>query len=360
MKATMEIMRKHSWNRMMDSARGLFGPVPQAIGVDVGSRFLKTVVLQKNSHGLSLYDCSIQAVVEPPSQDGPSCAELVESLKENLTVPLPTIGTSLSGPSVLVKSLILPVMTEEELREHLALELDRYIALDVQDVFWDVCYQNVRQEGTEDQQEHFLVVAKKECVEHQVEAFRRYGVTLQFVDIDAFALINLVTYNYGNEGTWLLANIGPTGIVMVVIAEGQPRYIRKVVYEAEWYGDLLDQILMPQRSLETRKEQGASETLLLAQFFQETRQHIDEILEGFSDSSTAVIDRGILLAGGYAGLPEMASTLADSLGMPVRLLNPFQSIAVPHTIQEDPAFLKVAPLMSVAVGVALRGALGHD
>ena len=356
----MKILREYRWHRMIDTAKGLFRSGPPAIGVDVGSRFLKTVVLKKNSHGLSLTDFSIQAVEEPSSQDEPSYAELVESLKEKLTVPLHTIGTSLSGPSVLIKSLILPAMTEEELREHLALELDRYIALDVQDVFWDVCYQNVRQEGTEDQQEHFLVVAKKECVEHQVEAFRRYGVTLQFVDIDAFALINLVTYNYGNEGTCLLANIGPTGIVMVIIAEGHPRYIRKVVYEAEWYGDLLDQVFLPQRSLGTRKELGASEALLLEQFLQETRQRIVETLEGFSDSSTVVIDRGILLAGGYAVVPDMASTLANSFGMPVRLLDPFQWITVPQAIQEDPAFQQTAPLMSVAVGVALRGALGHD
>jgi type IV pilus assembly protein PilM len=356
----METLIKHRWNRMIGTASGLFRPVPPAIGVDVGSQFLKTVVLQKNGHRLSLIDFSIQAVGESSSHDDSSYAELVETLKEKLTVPLSTMGTSLSGPSVLIKPLILPMMTEVELREHLALELDRYITLDVQDVFWDVCYQNLRQEGREDQQEHFLVVAKKECVEHQVEAFRRYGVTLQFVDIDAFALINLVTYNYGTEGTWLLANIGPTGIVMVVIVKGHPRYIRKVVYEAEWYGDFLDQLLLPQRSSKAIKEPGASEILLFEQFLQEIRQHIDETLEGLSDSSTVVIDRGVLLAGGYALVPDMVPALADSLGMPVRPLDPFQSITVSQVIQEDPAFQQAAPLMSVAVGVALRGTLSHD
>ncbi|MEX0829574.1 MAG: pilus assembly protein PilM [Nitrospirales bacterium] len=356
----METLIKYRWNRMIAHASGLFRPVPPAIGVDVGSRLLKTVVVQKNNHRLSLIDFSIQAMGESSSHDELFYAELVETLKEKLTVPLPTIGTSLSGPSVLIKPLILPMMTEEELREHLTLELDRYITLDVQDVFWDVCYQSIRQKGTEDQQEHFLVVAKKECVSHQVEAFRRYGVTLQFVDIDVFALINLVTYNYGNEGSWLLANVGPTGIVMAVIAKGHPRHIRKVAYEAEWYGDLLDQLLLPQRSSKTRNEPGTSELLLLEQFFEEIRQHIVETLEGLSESSTVVIDRGVLLSGGYALVPDVVSTLAQSLGMPVRPLDPFQSITVPQAIQEDPTFQQAAPLMSVAVGVALRGALVHD
>jgi type IV pilus assembly protein PilM len=183
---------------------------------------------------------------------------------------------------------------------------------------------------------------------------------LRFVDVDAFALVNMVTYNYGNEGSWLLAHIGPTGIVMVVIVEGEPACIRKVSYQADWYGDFLDQVLIRQPSLELRKELGASETLLLEQFFQETREQICETLEFFSDLSMKVIDRGILLSGGYVVAPEMASTLEQSLGMPVNLLDPFQSITVPQAIQQDPVFQQTALLMGVAVGVALRGAATHD
>lgn len=251
-------------------------------------------------------------------------------------------------------------MTEEDIRDHLALELDRYIALDTQDVFWDVCQRNSLPDGRKDQQEHFLVVAKKECVERQVEAFSQCGATVRFVDVDAFALINLVVYNYGKEGTWLLAHVGPTGIVMVVIAQGEPAYIRQVAFEAEWYGDLLDQVLLPKISLVSKKELGASEMLLLEQFLQETREQICETWEFFSDHSTIVIDRGILLSGGYAVVPEMAKTLSHSLGMPAHLVEPFQSILVPPAIQQDPIFQQAAPLMSVAVGAALRGALSHD
>ncbi len=89
-------------------------------------------------------------------------------------------------------------------------------------------------------------------------------------------------------------------------------------------------------------------------------EKIDETLESFSDHSTTVIDRGILLSGGYVVAPEMAATLAHSLGIPVHLLDPFRSIMVPPAIQGDPGFQQTAPLLSVAVGVALRGARTHD
>jgi type IV pilus assembly protein PilM len=360
MNETMAILREYNWQQVVRTAKGIFGQVSLATGVDIGSRLMKTVVIQADHNGLSLADFSVQSVVETAFPDEQSYAGLVESIREKIVIPLGTIGTSLSGPSVFVKSMTLPVMTEEDLREHLALELDRYIAFDVQDVFWDVYCRKPFHEATEEQQEIFLVVAKKECVERRVDAFRQYGMTLRFVDVDAFALVNLVTHNYGNEGSWLLGHIGPTGIVMVVIVEGEPAYIRKVSYEAEWYGDFLDQVFIRQTSLESRKKLGTSETLLLEKFFQETREQICETLESFSDLSTKVIDKGILLSGGYVVAPEMASTLAQTLGMPVNLLEPFQSITVPQAIRQDPAFQLTAPLMSVAVGVALRGTTAHD
>jgi type IV pilus assembly protein PilM len=360
MNGTMAILREYNWQQVVRTAKGIWGRVSLVTGVDIGSSFMKTVVIQADHHGLSLADFSMQSVVETAYPDEQFYAGLVESIREKIMIPLGSIGASLSGPSVFVKSINLPVMTEEDLREHLALELDRYIAFDVQDVFWDVYCPKPFYEATGEQQEYFLVVAKKECVERCVDAFRQYGMTLRFVDVDALALVNMVTYNYGHEGSWLLAHIGPTGMVMVVIVEGEPACIRKVSYEAEWYGDFLDQVLIGQTSSESRKELGASETLLLEQFFQETRGQICETLESFSDLSRKVIDRGILLSGGYVVAPEMASTLAQSFGMPVNLLDPFQSITVPQAIQQDSTFRQAAPLMSIAVSVALRGAALND
>ena len=355
----MTILRAHYWERMVHTVKDLIRGAPLAVGVDWGSRIIKTIVLQTDRKGLTLHNFSMCPVVNQLLQSETPDVGLVETIQQKITVPFSTIGTSLSGPSVLVKTITLPVMSEGDIRDHLALELDRYIALDAQDVFWDVYIPKLFPEGMIDQQECFLVVAKKEDVEHQVEAFNQCGVSVRYVDVDVFALTNLVNHNYGREGNWLLTHIGPTGIVMVVIVQGEPAYIRKVAYEADWYGDFLDVVLLPQISLESKKELGTSETLLLGQFFEEMRMQVCETLESFSDRSTTVIDRGILLSGGYGVAPGI-EILGHSLGMPVYLLNPFQSVKIPPALQQDPAFQQTAPLMSVAMGVALRGVHPHD
>ncbi|MDH5588161.1 MAG: hypothetical protein OEZ05_16210, partial [Nitrospirota bacterium] len=112
----MKILSERQWHRMIDFGTGLFAAQPRAIGIDVGTRFVKTVVLNKTRHGLALAEFSIQAVDEQPSQHESSYPEWTKLLKKTLTVPGGIIGSSLSGPSVLIKSLSLPVMTEEEIR----------------------------------------------------------------------------------------------------------------------------------------------------------------------------------------------------------------------------------------------------
>lgn len=334
--------------------------MPLAVGVDRGSRLLKVVVLQGKGKKLMVHDASIHSVADGALSDEETGAECVKTIQKKINAHFNRIGTALSGSAVFVKTISLPVMTERDIRDHLTLEIDRYIGLDAQDVLWDVYHPEIFTEGKNDQQEQFLVVAKKESVKNQLESFRRCGMAVQFVDVDIFALINVVTFNFGKEGRWLLAHMGPTGMTLVVIAQGEPVSTRKVSYEAEWYGDLLDQILPFRDSLEVKNDLGTSETVLLERFLEETRDQILGSVESFSDQSEGVIDRGILLSGGYACVPEMATILASSLAMSVHLLDPFQSIIVPPAIQKDPVFQQMRPLLGVAVGVALRGAQSDD
>ncbi len=356
------IVSAYHWEQFVRSAKGIFGHVSRATGVDIGTSLMKAVVLQKDRYRHSLADFSLQSVCKTNNPDEQSFAGLIESLREKIEIPFGTMGTSLSGASVFVKSMILPTMTEKDLREHLNLELDRYIACNVEDVYWDVHRPNPRSQVTAEQQEHVLVVAKKECVERRVDAFCQDGMTLRFVDVDAFALVNLVVHNYGREGASLLTHIGPTGMVLVVIVDGEPVGIQKIPYDAEWYGEFFEKMFIGETSSEqrkTRKNLEPSEALLLEKFGQEIHERICEIWESFSDRVPPAKNRRILLSGGYAVAPGIASIVAQFNGDDVQLLDPFQSITIPLRIQQDVCFQYAAPLMGVAVGMALRGP-GHD
>jgi type IV pilus assembly protein PilM len=353
-----------TWKEIATRAGDFLRKSRDATGVDVGSRCMKSVMLQAGGPCPTLKSFAIGAVDPRPYHDSQSDLEkgsaIAQVLRDQLTPPPPTVGISASGPQVLLKILTLPVMAEKDLREHLGLELDRYIPLDVQHVVWDVYRHKVPVCFKDGRQDYFLVVAKKDFIEDRIKKFEHQGMKVRFVDVDTFALVNMVAYNYGDEGTWLVVHLGPTGILLVIMEDGQPVHIRQVSYEAEWYGDLLDRVLLTDERSDEGYTFGASETLLLEQFFKETTDQIIETLTYFSDMSEKAVVPGILLSGGYSGLKGLPVRLADSLKMPVSLVDPFKEIAVPQAVQEDVRFQKALPLLGVAVGVALRGVDLHD
>jgi type IV pilus assembly protein PilM len=329
------------------------------VGVDMGSRFMKTVILQAGRPCPTLKDFIIEPVEPRPCDHSQSNLEnhlhMIEILHKQMIPPSYTVGISVSGSQVLLKILTLPLFSEKELREHLALELDRYIPLDIQEVVWDVYCHKEPAYLKDGKQEHFLVVAKKEFIEKRMQPFDCQGIQIQFVDVDTFALVNMMTYNYGSEGTWLIIHLGPSGMLSVIVEEGKPLHIRQMSYEVEWYGDLLDRILLAVETPDGNVEVGVSESFLLEQFFKETSEQIMEILKHYSDMSERVVMPNILLSGGYSGVEGFSEKLADSLTLPVTLIDPFRKIAVPSAIKQDARFQKALPLLGVAVGVALRG-----
>ena len=61
----------------------------------------------------------------------------------------------------------------------------------------------------------------------------------------------------------------------------------------------------------------------------------------------------ILLTGGAANLPNLASALGSDMGMNVTLFNPFEHIDIDQNIKSE-ALTKIAPQLTIAAGLATR------
>lgn len=352
------------WSGIAERVSGYSWKSRNVTGVDVGSRLLKAVTLQPGHGCPILQGIVIEALAARSNLDSQSEFEqdrlLVQVLRKQLSPSPHTVGIAVSSPHVLLKRLTFPNMSENDLREHLALELDRYIPLDVQGAVWDVYRHKESDILDKERSQAVLVVAKKEFIEERMRQFEQQGMGVSFVDVDAFSLVNMVAYNYGHEGTWLIVHLGPTGILSVVMEEGHPIHMQQVSYEADWYGDLLDGVLSASEASGNGYTIGASESLLLEQFFKETIKQVIESVKDVSEITEKEVVRGVFLSGGYSVLEGLQSRLADSLGVTVTLVNPFNKITVTQDMQQDCRFQKAMPLFGVAVGAALRGVIPHD
>jgi type IV pilus assembly protein PilM len=364
-------LSRFSWNETMNTVcrsiaervRGLWWNSQYVTGVDVGSRLLKAVTLQKGNASPILKSVVIEALPFQSNQNSQVEVDqdrhLVQFLQKHLFPSPRAVGITISNPHVLLKRLPLPDMSENDLREHLALELDRYISVDVQGAVWDV-YQHKNVDALDSEKnQSFLVVAKKELIEARMRQFEGQGMHVRFVDVDGFSLVNMVAYNYEHEGTWLIVHLGPTGILSVLMEEGYPVHMHHESYEAEWYGDLLDGMLLTLEKAGEGFKLGDSEVVLLEQFFNETIVQVTKAIMHSSVGTGTGMVRGVFLSGGYSMLEGLQSRLSDSLDVAVIRVNPFKKILVPQEMQQDSRFQKALPLVGIAVGAALRGA-SHD
>lgn len=354
---------KAMWRRIAKRVNGYSWEKQKITGVDVGSRLLKAVTLQPGHACPILQGVAIDPLISKSNTDFEFDLEqgrhFGQVLRKQLRHVPHTVGITVSGHHVLLKKLTLPNLSEKDLREHLALELDRYVPLDVQGAVWDVYQHKVPDDFGNDQDQTVLVVAKKEYIEKRMRQFDQQGMVVRFVDVDVLSLVNMVAYNYGHEGKWLIVHIGPTGILSVVVEEGHPVHRDQVSYEADWYGDLLDGLLSDPEPTDNPKLK-TSETLLLEEFFKEVIDQIIGTIQDVSEIGDKETVRGAFLSGGYSVLEGLQSRLALSLNMSVTLVNPFKRIMVPPEILRDCRFQKTLPLFGVAVGAALRGVIPHD
>lgn len=334
---------------------GLLGTGVDCIGVDLGSQLNKFVVLKRKGDRYILKDWGVEPGpsrfhAETFSTPNPHKPRLSRWLNKRFSGS--GLGLSVSGPRVIVKRLELASMSEEDIREHLRWELDRYISLEMGEVLWDIHVPFSSCPDASQPMQVLLVAAQKDWLESRISNFKENKI--RFVDVDAFALTNLVTEIYGAETPRLLAHIGPSGMLLLVIHHGEVVLYREVPFAVEWYGDLVDQIRGTQVSSLSQKPLDVSAKMLWEPFLEEVNGHIRTLLFECAETGPSPAIGEVVLSGGYAVIEGMALWFSQRLGLSVKVVDPFQMIEVPTTFRRDPDFLSAVPLLGVAAGVALR------
>src|SRR5713226_8412196 len=222
------------------------GKTKSLIGLDIGSSSVKAVELKKTKSGYELVSNGLEAlaqdtVVDGAIMDAPSVAEKIISIFENQKIKAKDVATSVSGHSVIVKRVSMPLMTEEELFDRIQAEASQHIPFDIADV--NLSYQLL--ESMDSQMDVLLVAAKKDKILNHTNVLAQAGKTPVVVDIDAFALQNSFEVNYEPDAgqTVALLNIGASVMNINIIRGGVPLLTRDVSVGGNQYTDSLQKEL---------------------------------------------------------------------------------------------------------------------
>src|SRR5450755_3968049 len=222
------------------------GKTKSLIGLDIGSSSVKAVELKKTKEGYELVSHGIETlaqdtVVDGAIMDAPSVAEKIISIFDNQKIKAKDVATSVSGHSVIVKRVSMPLMSEEELFDRVQAEASQHIPFDIADV--NLSHQLL--EATENQMDVLLVAVKKDKILNHTNVLAQAGKVPVVVDIDAFALQNCFEVNYEPDASQVVAllNIGASVMNINIVRGWTPLFTRDVSVGGNQYTDSLQKEL---------------------------------------------------------------------------------------------------------------------
>lgn len=344
----------------------------QLVGLDIGSGSVKLLQIKEGRRGYKLEKFGIKTIDPELIVDGTvmDAGRVVEAIKELLVeqkVKTKDVAISISGHSVIVKKITLPVMVEDELEESIRWEAEQYIPFDISDVNIDFHILGVPEGGeAQDQMNVLLVAAKKDKLAEYTGLVTEAGLNPVVVDIDAFTLENMFGTNYDvREGEVIaLINIGASMMNINILKGGTFAFTRDIPIGGDKYTEATQRefnISYEQAEQLKRGEtgEGIDSAALLNVFHTLNGEVANEALrsiEYYKSTSTNEHIEKVYISGGTAKIPDLGTHLAERLGIAVELIDPFQRLDVDPK-EFDPEYLKeVAPMAAVAVGLAIRKA----
>ena len=344
----------------------MFGKKKTSVGLDIGSSLIKFIEMEgvwKSPRVINygLAPLLPDAIVDGEIMDREVVVDSLSSLFEMRGVKTKEVATAISGRGVIVKKITMERMKESEAREQIRWEAEQHIPFDINDV--NIDFEILDPNKGEGQMDVLLVAAKSEVVNARVSLLQEAGLIPVAMDVAAFAVQNAFEANMdvGSHEVVSLIDVGAEVTNINFISEGKSHFIRDI----STAGNECSQRI--QKNLGLSREQ-ALEVMRGGKPEGVDREALSSIFASFSEDLAVGIERvlpylpegmekmsRIFLSGGGATIPGLSSSLQERFGAPVAILNPFTKIQYEPSLFQGEEFTTLSPLLTQAVGLALRG-----
>ena len=347
----------------------LFGSQKKDIvGVDIGSSSVKLVQLREAKGVYHLASIGIaplppEAIVDGAIMDSSSVVEVIDDLVKSLKLKTKNVATSISGHSVIIRKIKLPIMTEEEMEASIQWEAEQYIPFEISEVNLD--FQILGPDSADPSQMNvILVAAKKDFVNDYVAVFNECGLAPIVLDIDCFAMENAFEANLevDEQGVVALVNMGSSAMNVNVLKDGVSVFTRDITVGGNMINEEIQKRLgLSSEDAETVKLGGSVDGVdksaadeVIADAMESLVQEVQRSLDFFSATASDDKIQTVFVTGGVSRNPAVVKLLKERLDLPVELLNAFGQVVIDEKNFDIEYVDAISPLMSVAVGLAMR------
>jgi type IV pilus assembly protein PilM len=348
----------------------ILGKKKDVIGLDIGSSSVKFVELSKGKEGFKLQNLGIsplppEAIVDGALMDSVTIIDAIRNLVSSTRTKKKDVVTSVSGHSVIVKKITLPLMTVAELEESIQWEAERYIPFDINDVNIDFQIFGSSPDNP-DLMDVVLVAAKKDIINDYVSVIMEAGLNPVVIDIDSFALENMLAINYeiDRDETVAITNVGASITNINILKNNISGFTRDIFKGGNQITEEIQRQLHidyeeAERIKVGSKAEAASQPAIqnvLKAASESLAIEIGNSLDFFQSTTTYEKVAKLYLSGGGSKIKDFDIILQQQIGIPVEVANPFKRIQYGGKDFDLEYLREIGPIMAVAVGLASRRA----
>ena len=345
------------------------------VGLDLGSQVIKAVEITLEGPEPVLTGF---ARVEVP-QGGSREEALAEGFRQG-RFRSKNVVTAVSGQSVVVRYVSMPKMSENELKQAMRIEADRYVPFELDEVMLD-CQPLKRagQRGTdgetksEDQMSVLLVACRMQTLEEQVHWVLAEGLKPMAIDVDVFALANawelcglpdeeiagdLDGEQPTEERATALVDVGAVRTSINVLSRGETCFSREIGIGGH---DMTQAVarrlgveLFEAEAIKRNPEDNEQDvTRAIAPVLEDLTSEISLSLDYVEHHEGLRVEE-ILLSGGGVLAPGAQSYIEQATARATRTWNPLEGLRIAVERVDVEEIEAWAPSLVVAVGLASR------
>jgi type IV pilus assembly protein PilM len=290
------------------------------IGLDIGTSSVKALMLTPQKQGG--YELAFFAV--EPIDGERSKEKTVQAIKRAVGasgVKTRRVIISVAGQAVVVRQILFPKMSAEELKSAIQYEAEKHIPFNINEVYIDA--EVIDEKADDNKMKVLIVAAKKELVDEYLSYVSEAGFEAEAIDSDSIAVTNAFIFNnpgLSKEKTVALINIGASMTNICILKNEVLNFVRDIPIEAKNLENLETQIRLSFDYYENQFGKG--------------------------------ID-GIYISGGGSREQGIAERLSQAFGIGALVWDPTKNLTVSPKVNNQ-ALKEVSSQMAVCIGLALR------
>ncbi|MFA5147521.1 MAG: pilus assembly protein PilM [Candidatus Omnitrophota bacterium] len=297
-----------------------FGAPKSKSALDIGTSSVKSIVISRQKTGrMQVEHFSVEQFEGERSKESVVAALKRSVAKSETRIQRAVI--SVSGQSVVVRQVLFPKMSPDELRSALQFEAEKYIPFGINEVYIDAQIISDKAEGGKIKV--LIVAAKKELVDEYLGYMNDAGIAPDAVDCDSIAVTNSFIFNntgVGKDKTIALINVGASMTNVCILKNEMLNFARDIPVDI--------------------KSIDAIETQVRLSF------------DYYENQFGKGID-GIYISGGGAREPSIIERLKQAFGLDIIVWDPVSNLVLSPKVDAQ-ALKEVSGQMAVCVGLAIR------